>query len=604
MKVVVAGGGIAGNVMLRQLRLRSDITWLRAYEKRSLEDASPPGLNILLNHNGMACLKEMDPELYKEFCRLGWEANNWSARDMAGNVLYHLPNVVESNDASTASLVARWDLIHAATRCDELIDYSSEVVSVERHESKLAVKIKRTLEEKEEWIRDVDLLIAADGRFSAVRQQLVPSNVYYGPPFVADFRIVVRGRPIPELLNDTCPIWRVYNKPDEHRIHSLYGTENRDIVAAARGFVRVGIMKLDDESYGLFGNVAKADDGPIDQIFHTSDFLYQLFLPSSDGALDETGRSVLQIIKEYGQTAHWARKQETDTVYQAMDGQVLFIGDAAGAIYPSLGQGANISLEDACVAAAVFPNVDLVDQLRRPRRDFIKNMSRMHAKHVADADYFDTEIQNWNDPNGPWRMDLKKLWNGGSLVLCPVTANAENFAQFGQVVPECDDGDLFGEADAQLELSKGVPRLYLMKLNGKRPLRADRITRHCQVTQCLGALGLNEDFYIVVHAEDDHPTLDGLRAFRIPPRSFIKLHVGTWHAGPMWSGPDLERTFVNLELADTNESDHDTILFSNLPPFARNEDRCLRIHNVKTDDSSVPPTLVIPIQPMLARNEK
>lgn len=40
----------------------------------------------------------------------------------------------------------------------------------------------------------------------------------------------------------------------------------------------------------------------------------------------------------------------------------------------------------------------------------------------------------------------------------------------------------------------------------------------------------------------------------------IKLHIGTWHAGPLFAhAPFID--FVNLELADTNQTDHHTHFF-------------------------------------------
>ena len=122
---------------------------------------------------------------------------------------------------------------------------------------------------------------------------------------------------------------------------------------------------------------------------------------------------------------------------------------------------------------------------------------------------------------------------------------------------EAADGELFDVStiDADLDLSQGPPRLYFMRLDGPRELEVSRITRHQRVTQCLGALGLEHDFYLVVHQPDENPSIEGLRAFRVPPRHFVKLHAGTWHAGPIWTR-DKHRTFVNLELADTNVTDH------------------------------------------------
>lgn len=143
------------------------------------------------------------------------------------------------------------------------------------------------------------------------------------------------------------------------------------------------------------------------------------------------------------------------------------------------------------------------------------------------------------------------------------TATPENFAPFGQVLKPEEDGIPYDTRwDAELDgLSNGTPRLYLMRLTGPRPLAFDRITHHKAVSQCLGALGTapeDADFYLAVHAPSEDVTMEGLKAFRIAPGTFVKLHCGTWHAGPLW-GMDEERTYYNFELADTNVVDHHTV---------------------------------------------
>jgi hypothetical protein len=52
------------------------------------------------------------------------------------------------------------------------------------------------------------------------------------------------------------------------------------------------------------------------------------------------------------------------------------------------------------------------------------------------------------------------------------------------------------------------------------------------------------------------PPLEAITAFQIPGDCFIKLAVGTWHAGPYFEQDSLD--FYNLELSDTNLVDHQT----------------------------------------------
>ena len=55
------------------------------------------------------------------------------------------------------------------------------------------------------------------------------------------------------------------------------------------------------------------------------------------------------------------------------------------------------------------------------------------------------------------------------------------------------------------------------------------------------------------------PDVSTMRAFRIPGDCFIKLYVGTWHAGPYFDHDFVD--FYNLELSDRNVTDHNTYDF-------------------------------------------
>lgn len=130
------------------------------------------------------------------------------------------------------------------------------------------------------------------------------------------------------------------------------------------------------------------------------------------------------------------------------------------------------------------------------------------------------------------------------------------FRPFGQLIQASEDGKSYDAEDAQLQLQNGTPRFYIMRLN-QRGRRFDRITRHRQCTQCLGSLE-GKDWLIAVAPPSDRnqPELEEIKAFRIPGNCFIKLEVGTWHAGPYFDAESID--FYNLELSDTNITDHDT----------------------------------------------
>lgn len=162
--------------------------------------------------------------------------------------------------------------------------------------------------------------------------------------------------------------------------------------------------------------------------------------------------------------------------------------------------------------------------------------------------------------------------------LKPIEVTPARFADFGQVISASSDGEEYGPHDAQLELHRGVPRFYIMHLED-RDLKFSKITHHASVTQCLGSVG-GEDWYLgvakasilneseIINEDGQKPIQsccghyympphpDDVCVFRISGPKFLKLNVGTWHAGPLFKKKTMD--FYNLELSNTNVVDHTT----------------------------------------------
>jgi ureidoglycolate hydrolase len=136
----------------------------------------------------------------------------------------------------------------------------------------------------------------------------------------------------------------------------------------------------------------------------------------------------------------------------------------------------------------------------------------------------------------------------------PITPAA--FRPYGQLIQASDDGKAFDPEDAQLQLQNGIPRFYIMRLKN-RGQKFYKITRHQRCTQCLGSLEGKEWLIAVAPSSNQkQPAIEDMVAFKIPGNCFIKLEVGTWHAGPYFTSDVVD--FYNLELSDTNLTDHDT----------------------------------------------
>jgi ureidoglycolate hydrolase len=126
------------------------------------------------------------------------------------------------------------------------------------------------------------------------------------------------------------------------------------------------------------------------------------------------------------------------------------------------------------------------------------------------------------------------------------------FAPFGEVGAPLADGG-HAACDVALDLSHGTPRFYIMRL-AQRGVVFEVMARHDRVTQCLGGVEGKPWLIAVAPAGIAQPGRSDIRAFSIPPGRFIKLGLGTWHAGPYFTEP--VRDFYNLELTDTNTADY------------------------------------------------
>lgn len=146
----------------------------------------------------------------------------------------------------------------------------------------------------------------------------------------------------------------------------------------------------------------------------------------------------------------------------------------------------------------------------------------------------------------------------------------EAFAPYGDIIQARRSGKQFDrsfsydpsreQTHVKLTVTNGEPCLRIMSIP-HRGLIFTKMARHRRVSQCLGSLQ-GKDWYMAVaaptdFADDAHPRLQDITAFRIPGDRIIKLHVGTWHAGPQFVHD--ECLFVNLENEDTNTRDFQDI---------------------------------------------
>ena len=138
----------------------------------------------------------------------------------------------------------------------------------------------------------------------------------------------------------------------------------------------------------------------------------------------------------------------------------------------------------------------------------------------------------------------------------PIRPQDPRFAACGTLLLPQDDPARFGPDDAELHFAPdGQPRFYLMRLRRRPPLVA-AMTCHHRVSQCLGSADAQPWWLAVAAPEAGSTGLDArsVLLLKMLPGEGVKLHPGTWHAGPYVSEPSA--LFFNLELRTTNDDDH------------------------------------------------
>ena len=131
------------------------------------------------------------------------------------------------------------------------------------------------------------------------------------------------------------------------------------------------------------------------------------------------------------------------------------------------------------------------------------------------------------------------------------------FEQFGTAILPVDDMTPHSSSDAELRFNGANLRYYVMRLR-RRPAVLGSMTRHRHATQCLGSADAQPWWLAVASSELQAEQLDQttVQLVKVQPGEAVKLHQGTWHAGPFFLTPTA--LFFNLELSDTNLTDHNS----------------------------------------------
>jgi salicylate hydroxylase len=324
MRVVIVGAGVAGCVMARSLA-RLDGVEVACLERVARDDRSEAGTGLNVGPNAVKALKLTDPDLAEAVTQASFAWTSWRISLTDGTELFRL-KLEEVTDNSGWRI--RWSELYRVLReaAGATVHYDCAISDIGRDTSDpRKTTIAWMQDGKMRTIDKIDLLIAADGRYSGVRRAIS------GKPDIRHTGVAISRVLVPDTSNgliDDYEQW--FNGPK--RLLAFRVPPDHIYIACA------------------FPIAADADILPH---LKTPEALRAAYTPTNAPPSAQAQWMIEQVCANVADT-HWARMQEHDALYRAADCNVLYLGDAAHGMVPTLGQGATQAIEDAAVAAQLI----------------------------------------------------------------------------------------------------------------------------------------------------------------------------------------------------------------------------------------------------------
>jgi len=390
MRIVIVGAGVAGCVMARRLARLSGVE-VTCLERVARDDHSEAGTGLNIGPNAVKALKTIDPDLADSITRNSFVWRNWRISLTDGTELFDL---ALNEVADGPGWRIRWSELYRVLReaAAPHVQYGCEITEVGRDAADPhKTRVTWTQDGKVSHLEGIDLLIATDGRYSRTRR------VMSGEPRVRLIGVAVFRVLVPDTSNgliDDYEQW--FNGPN-----------------------RLLAFRVPPDHVYIAGTFPILPDADIADDLKGPDMLRAAYTPR-DASPSAQARWLIDTVCANAAETHWARMQEHDLLYRAADCNVLYLGDAAHGMVPTLGQGATQAIEDAASAASLMTRCHdqvLCDVGRWLAEIEALRMERMRFVMEFSLEATDTMLQGADPVAGtrhkneaPFRNRLKALY--------------------------------------------------------------------------------------------------------------------------------------------------------------------------------------------------
>lgn len=325
MRIGVIGTGVAGSLFVAAVKNHIGAAELTAFDRIAPGERDEAGTGLNIGPNALKALRLKGGICLDGLLAASLPWRRWMIALTNGTRLIDL-NLLDVADEP--GLRIRWADLYAVLRAGsaERTVHDRALEALEEDAQGRLIPVFRA--RSGALVREgaFDLLVAGDGRYSKLRELLagVPKPYF---PGIGTWRLLVRN------VGSDCPI-------DDYGQYFC-------------GNARLLSFRLPGDDVYIAGSFPLPGSGPMSDAVRTAAVQRGFYTPK-DGRISREVAWMLDKLDAHIGDCNWARTQEIETLHHAAEGRVLMLGDAAHAMYQTLGQGATQAIEDALAAAQVL----------------------------------------------------------------------------------------------------------------------------------------------------------------------------------------------------------------------------------------------------------